>query len=216
VRYSGAGVNIVFDGNSLVFGYKASSTSQSTPSQMALLPPLNGLVTVKNIGVTGQNITNMRSRGTAYADANYAPGKKNILLAWEGTNTICNTDAGAGKDGPGAAADMAAYCQDRLSAHPDWVIVMMTTIPRFDTHTKTIAQQNADMQAYDDYLRANWRAMGCKGLVDVRAGGIFVYTGPVMDAKMSPYMTELVHCNDAGYGLIAQYCATALRRLPAR
>jgi len=216
MKYSGVGTNIVFDGNSLVYGYQASSSAKSMPSQMAALPPLNGAVQVSNIGVSGQNITQMRSRGAAQADARYAAGKKNILLAWEGTNTICNTGSGAGKTGLAAAADMVAYVQDRLAAHPDWFIVMMTTLPRFGLDAWSIADGNAHLQAYDDYLRANWRAMGCKALVDVRAGGVFVYTGTTMDPKMAPYMAETIHCNDTGYGLVAQYCAAVLKRLPAR
>ncbi|QJE03052.1 SGNH/GDSL hydrolase family protein [Massilia forsythiae] len=213
-RYSGAGVNVVFDGNSLVAGFQASSQAKSTPSQMAALPPLSGAVSVTNIGVSGQTINQMRGRGSQYADGAYVAGKKNILLAWEGTNTVCNN--GSAKTGLAAAADMASYVKERLAAHPDWVIVMMTTLPRFGIEAWSIPDGNAQLQAYDDYLRANWRAMGCKGLVDVRARGVFTYTGPTMSAVMSPYMAETIHCNDLGYGLIAQYCATGLRRLPVR
>jgi len=214
MQYSGAAANVVFDGNSLVAGFQASSSNMAMPAQMSRLPPLNGGVNVTNIGVSGQTINQMRGRGTQYADGSYVTGKKNILLAWEGTNTICNN--GSAKTGLAAAADMATYVQERLAAHPGWFIVMMTTLPRFGIEAWSIADGNAQLQAYDDYLRANWRAMGCKALVDVRAGGVFVYTGTTMDSKMAPYMAETIHCNDTGYGLVAQYCADVLKRLPAR
>lgn len=213
LKYSAAGVNIVFDGNSLVAGSGASGSSKFLPAQVAALSPLNGLVTVTNIGVAGQSIANMRTRGTAYADANYVAGKKNILVVWEGTNSICNEV----KTGAAAGAEMAGYCADRLAAHPDWIIVQMTTLPRFGLITTyTVAQANAELDAYNAYLQANHRTMGCKRLVDVRTAGIFTYTGPTVNGTMSPYMSDTTHCNDAGYGLVAQYVADVLKRLPAR
>ncbi len=213
IKYLASDVNIVFDGNSLVAGASASGPSAYMPAQLTQLPPLNGLITVKNIGVSGQTIANMRSRGTAFADANYVAGKKNILLAWEGTNSICNN---AGMSGVAAGAAMAAYCADRLAAHPDWRIILLTTIPRFAITAYSIAAGNAQLSAYDDYIKANYKAMGAQRVLDVRAGGVFIYTGTTMDAVMSPYMAESIHCNDLGYGLVASYCASELRRLKAR
>ncbi len=211
----GSGVNIVFDGNSLVAGTGASGSLTYLPAQLAGLAPLSGAVTVKNLGSPGDNITDMRNRGAATDNA-YVAGKKNILIAWEGTNTICRDNSGAGKTGLAAAADLVAWTQDRLAAHPDWKIVHMTTIPRFAVNTWGTDGANAQMQIYDDYLRNNWRAMGSKGVIDVRAAGVFVYTSGGPSATLAPYMAEVIHCNDAGYALIAQYCASALRRLPAR
>lgn len=214
LRFS-SDVNIVFDGNSLVAGGALSSPStQSVPAQIKPLAPLNGVVNVVNIGVNGQTISNMRGRGTQYADANYVAGKKNILLPWEGTNFICNTTM----TGQAAGDAFAGYCAERLSAHPDWIIVPMTTIPRFDVYGSgwTIAQANAELIAFDNYLKANWRAMGCKALIDVRASGIFTYTGTSMNTAMQPYMLENIHYNPAGGALIAQMAADALKRLPAR
>lgn len=214
VKYSGSAVNIIFDGNSLVAGFQASSSNMAMPAQMSRLSPLNGAVDVTNIGVSGQTINQMRARGAQYADASYVGGKKNIYFPFEGTNTVCNN--GSGKTGRAAASDYEALIQERLAAHPDLVVVAMTTIPRFGIEAWSIAEGNAQLQAFDDYVRANWRSMGCKALVDVRAGGIFVYTGTTMDPKMAPYMAEAIHCNDTGYGLVAQYCADVLKRLPVR
>lgn len=215
MKFSSTTAAIIFDGNSLVAGYGASNNN-SLPSQLAALAPLNSAVSMGNTGVTGQNITGMRTRGASVVDGAYAAGKKNILFAWEGTNTICNNDSNANKTGLQAAADMVLYCQDRLAAHPGQVIILVTAMPRFDTHNRTVAQQEVELSAYNDYLLANYRDMGAKAIVDVRAGGVFTYTGPTMSAAMSPYMSDTVHCNDAGYALIARYCADVLKRLPAR
>lgn len=215
VRFSGDQTNIVFDGNSLVYGYGlADPPNQSVPGQLKPMAPLNGNVNVLNIGVSGQTIDNMRTRGTQYADAGYVPGKRNVLLAWEGTNSVCNTTM----TGQAAGDAMRAYCADRLAAHKDWIIVLMTTLPRFDVSAGswTVPQANAELSAFDAYLKANCRSMGAKALIDVRAGGIFTYTGPTMSAAMSQYMAENVHYNAAGGALIAAYVAAVLKRLPAR
>lgn len=217
VRWGGPTANIVFDGNSLVAGnVMASPSTQNIAAQLTPMAPLNGAVTVTNIGVGGQTIANMRSRGAQYADGHYVVGKKNVLIVWEGTNSICNTTM----TGQAAGDAMAAYCADRLAAHPDWIIVLMTTIPRFDVSSGTwsVAQANAELLKYDAYLKANWRAMGAKKVVDVRAAGLFVYPpgATSMPSAMSPYMLENIHYNPAGGAILAGYVADALKRLPAR
>lgn len=208
-------VNIVFDGNSLVAGTGASGSSTYLPAQLAALAPLNGAVAMANKGNPGDNITDMRNRGAA-TDATYVSGKKNILFSWEGTNTICRDNSGAGKSGLDAIADLKLWTNERLAAHSDWQIIHMTTIPRFAVNTWGTDGANAQMQIYDDYLRNNWRSMGAKGLVDTRSSGIFTYTTNGPNGTLAPYMAEAIHCNDAGYALIAQYCADVLRRLSAR
>lgn len=220
-RYSGAGTNIVFDGNSLVAGVGASSAASNLPAQLAALAPLNGAVSVVNIGVSGQNITDMRNRGASFADANYVAGKTNVLIVWEGTNTVCNNVANSGKTGAAAGADLAAYCADRRAAHPDWTIVLLTTMPRFNIPSTayTIATANDELSNYNTYIKNNFRGMGARRVIDVRASGVFTYTGTTCTALMQTYMSEAtgaVHCNDSGYALIAGYCATGLRALPMR
>ena len=208
-RYTSSTVNIVFDGNSLVSGVGASTAAKYLPAQVAALAPLNGNIAVANTGVSGRAIDGM----TTSADPAYVAGKKNILVVWEGTNTICNQT----KTGVAAGIEMAGYCNYRLTAHPDWVIIQMTTLPRFGfLQTYSVAQANAELDAYNSYLAANYKSMGCKQLIDVRAAGIFTYTGTTVSTTMSPYMSDTTHCNDAGYALVAQYVANTLRRLSSR
>lgn len=215
VRYTSDKTNIIFDGNSLVEGNALGPTDQPTKGivpQLAGLFPINGNITIHNIGVSGQAISDMRSRGSLFADGNYAAGKKNVLLVWEGTNSICNN----GVSGADAGAQMAQYCAERLAAHPDWLIVMLTTLPRFNIGSYSIPDGNAQLDIFDAYIKANQRAMGVKKIVDVRAAGIFTYTGPTVSDAMAPYMIDPIHYNAAGGTVLAQYCADALRRLPAR
>lgn len=214
VRYSAAAVNIIFDGNSFVAGFGASGPSQFLPAQMATLAPLSGNVPVINTGVSGQTIANMRTRGSAFVDANYVAGKKNVLLALEGYNTIVNT----GVTGAQAGAQMAAYCADRLVAHPDFLIALVSTIGTTSAGNTSVAALNAELLAYDNYLRNNFKAMGAKIFIDLRADGVFAYTGPTFSEQQAPLMYDPIHPNDAGYGppYIAQYCANGLKRMPVR
>lgn len=213
-KYGASSANIVFDGNSLVAGTVLPSPStQNIAAQLKPMAPLNGAVNMVNIGVGGHTIAQMAAHG---ADSNYVAGKRNILIAWEGTNSICNTSM----TGQAAGAAMAAYCADRLAAHPSWAIVLMTTIPRFDAYGSswTVSQLNNELLAYDAYLRANWKAMGAKALLDVRASGLFACAPGAgsMPTAMAPYMIDQIHYNPAGGAILAGYVAAALKRLPAR
>lgn len=214
-KYTPTGIKMICDGNSLVHGY-GSTTGNDFPSQLGRLAPINSQFNVANTGANGINIQTMRNNGPTNIDANYNAGKTNILFAWEGTNTAWQN---ASLTGTEIAQQMEAYCQERLDAHSDWKIILLTTLPRFNTdgaYGADLAAGNATLIEYNDYLKANYRSMGAKMVVDVRAAGIFTYTGTAMPAAMQPYMYDLIHCNDDGYGLIAKYCADALRRLPAR
>lgn len=211
LRYTAAKVNIVIDGNSFVSGTGASTLSKTLPNQLKALAPLNGQITVTSTGVAGQSITDMRTRGTQYVDSLFNAAKTNVLIAVEGTNSVCNL----GRTGIQAGQDMAAYCADRLAAQP-WKIILLGTIPRFVMANWGVANGNAQLQAYNDYLAANHRAMGAKRYVDPRSEGIFIYTGATMDPIMSPYMDEGTHPNDNGYGKLAGYIANTLKRMPAR
>lgn len=210
LRYS-SNINIVFDGNSLVQATQVPS-GDGIAEKTATLAPLSSLVVVKNIGVNGQTINDMRNRGSAYADANFVAGKKNMLIAWEGTNAIFNS----GATGAVAGAQMEQYCVERLAAHPDWIIVLMTTLPRFSTGSFSIVDGNAQLDAYNAYLQANFKRMGARKVVDVRASGVFAYTGPTMSAAMSPLMNDTIHYNSAGGALLSQYLADGLKRVPLR
>lgn len=212
-KYTGTGTNIIFEGNSLVYGW-GSTAGNTVPQQLARLPPLNGAVTVHNRGSNGASIADLRA-DPGSVDNVYVAGKENIVFVWEATNSIYS---GWKRTGVQAGEDMAAYCAERLAVHPDYKIILLTTIPRFQTDSHfgaNVAAGNAELSAYDSYIKANYQAMGAKAVVDVRAAGVFVYTGPTMQAELVPLYSDLVHLNDTSNAFIAQYCAAALRRLRA-
>ena len=215
IVYKTASAQAVFDGNSLVFGY-GSSGGQTLPVQLAAMAPISGGLVITNPAVGGQTINAMRARGPEFVDALYDPAKSNVLLIWEGTNSICNTPARTGME---AIADLTAYIAERRAANPGWKIVVLTTIPRYYMQGTTVQNGNAQLLIFNNYLLSNYREIGADAVVDVRQNAVFVYpTGATnMPSYMTPYSSDgHTHLNNAGLGLVAVMVAPALRRLPKR
>lgn len=217
--------NLVFDGNSLVLGVGAS-----TPLPGALMADRflagSGAAMV-NLGVGGQTWRQMDGFDGGSAsdvDGAYVAGKANVLLAWETTNSVFN----AARTAQQTIADAGSYLARRLAAHPDWTIVLLTSLPRqtgpaLGSGQAPIDAANAVLAAVDDAFRANYRAMGAQALVDVRAPGspfaLSAYAPADFEAA-TPYWAEgpgaRVHLNDAGYGLVARMVVRTLRRIAQR
>lgn len=224
LRYSSS-VNIVFDGNSLVYG---DGATVPLPQVVAGRAPISGSgAAMTNLGIDGQTwrqMDGLDGGSSADVDGAYAPGKTNILIAWETTNAVCNTHRSATE----TIGDLTSYIANRKAVHPDWHIVLMTTLPRqagsqLGTDQASIDTANATLNAVDDHLRAHYRALGAQALVDVRAPGspfrFTSYTPADFDATAT-YWSEAsgsrIHLNDTGYLLVASMIALTLRRLSAR
>lgn len=208
MRFEAATTAISFDGNSLV-----DDAYSNLGAQVQALAPINGAVVVKNYGISGQT-TLMMSSAAADVDNSFVAGKTNILLVWEITNDIF-----AGRTGLQACTNMEAYIAARLALHP-WVVVLMTCIPRGANLGTTWTATTGEVQLQDAnaYLRANYRAMGARALVEMRrAGGPFDFTDSTNAANFPAALwTDRTHPNAAGNAYLAQYIADVLKRLPAR
>lgn len=219
LRFDPATLNIVCDGNSLIRG-DGSTLGQNVCVQLAALAPLNGQINVTNLGIDGQSTAQMRTNSTD-VDGAYVDGKTNVLILWEGTNSI-NFSATP----QGAFNDLKSYCTDRLAKKP-WKIIVMTTLPRRNqgaTQAQT-DDYNAKLAEYNNLLLTGFASMGARAVIDVRkAGSPFAFADysltSFQDASVTPYWAsegaKNIHLNNAGYGLIAGYMAEALQRLPAR
>ncbi|WP_409266818.1 SGNH/GDSL hydrolase family protein [Massilia sp. BHUDP2] len=219
IRYTSDATNVVFDGNSLVFG-QGSSGGQSMPAQLAALAPIGGRLSITNLGISGQNLGQMRSNASD-VDGAWVDGKRNVLLVWEGTNAL-----NYGGTVNNAYNDTAAYCAERLALHP-WLIVLLTTIPRQNqgaTQADTDAY-NAKLTDYNTRIKSGYKAMGAKAVIDVRQeGSPFAFANYLPATFDAPGVGSLwasegamrVHLNNAGYGVVAQMVADGLKRLPAR
>lgn len=212
-------VKITCDGNSLTDGH---GDGTPYPTQLAALAPLNGAVAISNVGISGQITTAMASSA---ADVNgaYVAGKTNVLIAWEGLNSLQLVTPRQ------AADDMNAYIAARLALHPDYLVMLLTCPPRQygNSEAEDIAK-NALIEQYNTYLRAEYRSWGVKVLMDVRQTGSFLnlpdYTRATFAASGAAGWwaaaeigtNNLTHYSTQGYAAIAQMVATALRRMPRR
>jgi hypothetical protein len=229
LKYSAANTTVTCDGNSITAGIvHTSGPSAYYPAQLSGMAPISGQFTATNLGISGQTTRQMNGldgSSTADVDGAYVPGKKNVLIAWEGTNSI---DV-AGRTGAQTAQDMADYVAARLALHSDWIIVVMTTLPyiRAGWSQATSDATNAQIEIANNIMRANYRAWGAKAIVDVRGTGspfnLPNYTLAAFEAgTVLPYWSTVepagthLHINDAGMTVIANMCAATLRRLPTR
>lgn len=224
LRYGTGGVAITGDGNSLMYGM-GSTGGQNMTTQLAQLAPINGAINITNVGINGQRTPSMTS-DAADVDAAYVPGKINILLAWEGFNHIVGNGAT-----PQQAYDaMATYITAQTAKYPWWVIPI-TCLPFYGGDGSSQAYLDSSNQLLDQYsalLKANWKSIGCKGVVDVKqAGSVFAlpdYQRATMKTLAQYYMLEYdgvstvskqVHLNNSGYAKVAAMVANTLRLLPA-
>jgi len=213
----GANVNIACDGNSLTAGVGGYPWPNSLKAKTAFTG-----CTVSNFASAGHTTQQMIS-GAGEVDAAWVDGKTNVLVAWEGTNSICNV----GRTAAQAAQDMADYIAGRLALHP-WIILLGTCLPRqTNAGQAATTAQNAVIEAYNALLRANYRAYGAKGMFDVRAAGSpFNLADYQMATFESAYSSALwadsetgnhIHLSSAGYHVLDDsFIEPALKRLPAR
>lgn len=220
LKYSSA-VNIVFDGNSLVYGTGTSgtlgdTTGKSFPAQAVALSPVFGSgATSSNKGIGGQTWADMAAT-PADVDGAWIAGKTNILVLYEGTNSIGN-----GLTGLQSASDASAYISARLSLHA-WKILLMTTIPREYTTEPQRTNTNNEIEAQNNYFRNNWLAMGVTRLVETRGTGspfaLSNYNQASWDATAALWSDGVgarTHLTDAGAAVLAQFVAGDLARIPA-
>lgn len=211
-------INVVCDGNSLTQGVGGGSNPY--PSQLACMSPLNGLITVTNVGVSGNTTQQMTT--AARPDPYWVAGKTNVLIVWEGTNSIL---PGGGNRTPAqAASDMQAYLSARLALHP-WLVVLINCLPRQASTESASFPLNNNLNSYNSLLAANYKSWGAKVLVDVRqAGSPFAMTDYTDAAFTTAFGTGLwassdtphVHLSGYGYNKIAQMVAAGLKQLPIR
>lgn len=209
---------ITYDGNSII----DPTLPGDLVLQLAAMPPINNALVISNLGKSGQTIRQMITTRSDVLAA-FVPGRRNILIAFEITNSIFN---GASRTGLQAIDDLAEYIgavqADVAAAYPGqkWTVIVQTAIPRGDYlgAVYTAVTGEVQLQAANNALRANYRSMGATALIESRrAGGIFDFTDSSNGANFpSLYWRDRTHPNHAGDGILATYAADVLKTLPAR
>jgi hypothetical protein len=231
VRYTSAGATVTCDGNSITAGIThTSGPSAYYPAQLSALNPIRSQFVASNLGISGQTTRMMNGLdggSAAGVDSKFVAGKKNILIAWEGTNTI--DPAVAGRTGAQAAQDMADYVAARLTANPGWIIIVMTTLPIIRTawSQATTDTINGNIDTANTLMKANFRTWGAKACIDLRAVGspfnipnytLASFETTALLALWSSVETAgtHVHLKDAGQAFVANAVAVQLQRLTVR
>ncbi|MDB5853275.1 MAG: hypothetical protein JWR22_1316 [Herminiimonas sp.] len=220
--FAAASYNMVTVGNSIM-----SSDLSDMVTQIAALPPISGQLVINNQAASSQTIVDEINNPTN-VDAAYVVGKVNIMLFWEQTNNVFLI----GHGGAQTITDMQTYITARQAAvqssHPGaspWFVILMTTLPRGDFFngyfTTPITAGEVELTYINNYIRANYRAMGARAFVEARrTGGPFDFTD-VSNAANFPALlwTDKTHPSNGANGgkaILAGYVADVLKRLPAR
>lgn len=146
--------------------------------------------TSSNTAIPGQSWDDMRLRADD-VDAAYVPGKTNVLITGETTNQVYN----AGSTVEQTIQKAQQYITARKLAHPDWIILLVGTIPRADLATAELNRAaNQRLVEVDAYHKANMRDVGVHGFVDIRefAPEWFALRS---DGATAAFMDSLETCN---------------------
>lgn len=227
LKYSAAGTTVTCDGNSITAGIvHTSGPSAYYPAQLSALAPVSGQFTCANLGVSGQTTRMMNGLdggSTSDVDGAFVAGKKNVLIAWEGTNSVDTTARTAAQ----IAQDLADYVAARLALHPEWIIILPTILPFIrGTDSQAVTdEKNSRVDATNALIRTNYRTWGAKALVELRVAP-FVLPDYTLASFETPALLALwaadeaagthIHLRDAGMAFLANACAGVLKRLPAR
>lgn len=254
-------LNLVFDGNSLIAGVGGQDipriTAKTAPLSVASHPVsqsydatllVNNAAYIKrqtdkgiivlNLAVSGQTWQNMDGLGgsgqtSADVDGAWVSGKTNVLVLWEGTNSIYPS---LGNRTPAQAIqDATTYINNRqaaaLAKGGKWIILIGTCIPRENPASESATiTLNGNLDTYNNLIRSTYKAMGAHGVFDVRqAGSVFNlpdYTYSSFEAfntNVGYWSTGFdsanghTHLNTNGYYyVVTNFIVPALKRLPPR
>lgn len=214
LTFTNESVNIVMDGNSLIFGNATPDPTHRIGDQLMLLSPINGAMTYKRIAIGGQTFKTMTGIGggsMADVHAAFEAGKENLLFILEGVNS-----ANAGMSGATIIQDCKNYITAAKAVHPEWRVYIIIAPPFQEDANPAV--KNAAVDEYNAYVRRNYKRLGAEGFVETRpTGGPLAYTkynySETTFTKSGHYQ-DGIHLNGAGNAIVAQYIATKLMAIP--
>lgn len=204
---------IAVDGNSLYARWIAPAINEV--SKFGVLVKGSG-ANSGNVAIPGQTWADM-IKNAADIDSLHAPGKKNILVIGETTNSVYNEGASVEK----TVSDAKAYIAARRAAHKWEKIVLCGTIPRADKSSQAENRSlNQRLLEVDALLRADTSLYDV--WVDYRAYAPQWYT-LAADGATAPFMApgacnvlggkiDMIHPIGAARDAYADAIADGLRR----
>lgn len=207
--FNAAQYAMTVDGNSI-----SDKAVSDLWQQVNARAPISSKFVITNKAINGQSVQQMIA-APADVDNSFVPGKINYLVVFEITNNVYND----GRTGLQTCDDLIAYIAARKALNP-WRVILMTGLPRGSLFGSTwnVVTGEAEMQAANAYIRANYQAMGAVALVEARRpGGPFDFTDCANAANFPAALwTDRTHPNSAGKAILAGYICDVLARLPAR
>lgn len=217
----GPDVHVHVEGNSL-FAPLASQGIENLGNMNTVLSGAG--VSTSNTSLPEGTWDELRLRVTSGASS-YQPGKTNVLITGETTNQIYR----AGSSVDETITKAQHYISTQRAAHPDWIILLVGTIPRADLATPELNRTaNSKLLEVDAYQRTHLADIGAHGFVDVRAyapewfalrpDGV---TAPFMDSLETCHSydgvaPDRVHPRGVSRVAFAHAIAAVLSELPAK
>lgn len=193
---------MVFDGDSLTFGYPDATTSY--PIQLnALLPAPSYDRVMVNVASSGLTLAMIVARAALVDAIFYTPAGKKILTIWGGTNDM---GVAEGVSGAVAYARLVSYCNSRRAA--GWKVVVLTCLPR--TWPGDPVDFETQRTAFNTLIRANW-ATFADALCDVALDSRIGIDGDQLDPTY--FKGDKTHLQPAGYAIIAALVKPILEAL---
>lgn len=191
---------LICDGNSLTYG-TASTGGSNYPQQLAILLGSDWLV--YNTGIQGILTATMVTSGPTRIDNEILSPyfSKNIVLAWEGTNSL-----NAGVDATTAYNSMVAYCTARKAAGAS--VIVATVLPRSSAGVP--ADFNAQRAAYNALVVANGLTFADR-VFDIAANATIGPDGAELNTTY--YAGDRVHLINAGYAIVANAALPIIQSL---
>jgi lysophospholipase L1-like esterase len=191
---------LVFDGDSITFGYNVPASSYPAQCVAALTDQSYAMYLV---AIGGSTWAALIARAATSIDPIYdaRPAKK-IVCAMAGTNDLwaCGTGAGAA-----VFAQVVAYCQARRAA--GWQVIVLTMLPCATSAVDKGASFDTEQVALNAAIVAGWAAFA-DGMVDVASNA------NLSDANDTTYFyADKMHLNATGYGVVAGLVKTAIEAL---
>jgi lysophospholipase L1-like esterase len=189
---------VVFDGDSLTEGFMLAS-SRSYPAQtMRQLP--DGIAW-ENVAVSGQVWPDMLADVETEVDPLFSKAHAfNVVVAWASAN-----DLAAGYTALEIYENARSYCLARRDR--GFTVVVCTMYP-LEPKDYDPGYEERRLE-YNQLLRDRWREFA-DALVDL---GASARIGDASPDERGAYFVDIVHLNEAGYGVIADAVAATLRPL---
>ncbi len=189
---------IVFVGNSLTNGTGATGGNTYPQQTLAHLQPLT--YDAKVVAGPGRSITALSLSAPDQIDPAYTATRSKDILVLE---TDLTENGGVDKD----YADTVAFCTARQAV--GWRVVVLTLLPRSGARYSWPAFA-ADRVALNEQLRAYWRDYA-DALADIAVTPQLGTVAATTDPRY--FNNDGTHPTDAGYALMADSVAAAIRTL---